>query len=79
MQILLCLREMDLEVRETILAEEQECNLHPPDGRDLSVELGKTHVRVNGINGECTVEAGRLSLHVMGIFDTPVDLGMLPV
>jgi hypothetical protein len=49
-----------------------------PDGRDLSVELGKTHVRVNGINGECTVEAGRLSLHVMGIFNAPVDLGMLP-
>jgi hypothetical protein len=29
-------------VREAILAEEQECGLHPPDGQDLSVELDKT-------------------------------------
>jgi hypothetical protein len=29
----------------------------PPDGRDLSVELGKTHVRVVVINGESATEA----------------------
>jgi hypothetical protein len=31
---------MDLEVREVILAEEEECGLHPLEERDLSVELG---------------------------------------
>jgi hypothetical protein len=39
-----------------ILAEEQERGLHSPDGRDLSAELGKTHVLVDGINGECDIE-----------------------
>jgi hypothetical protein len=28
-------------VREAILVKELECGLHPPDGRDLSVELDK--------------------------------------
>jgi hypothetical protein len=39
---------MDLEVQEAILAEELERVLHPPDGRDLSVELDKAHARAVG-------------------------------
>jgi hypothetical protein len=46
--ILLGLREMDLGVREVILAEELECGLCHPNGRDLPVELDETHVRVHG-------------------------------
>jgi hypothetical protein len=52
---------MDLEVQEAILAEELERVLHPPDGRDLSVELDKAHARANRIDNECTTEAKRLS------------------
>jgi hypothetical protein len=40
---------MDLEVQEVILAEEQACGLHPPDGRYLSTELEETRVRMDGI------------------------------
>jgi hypothetical protein len=40
------------------LSEEPKRGLHPPDGRDLSAELGKTDARVLGINGEHVVEAG---------------------
>jgi hypothetical protein len=52
---------MDLEVWEAILSMELECDLHPSDGRDLSVALDKAHARVNGIDGECATEAERLS------------------
>jgi hypothetical protein len=66
-QILLCLQEMDLEVREVMLAEEQACGLHPHNGRDLSVEIEGISARVNGIGGECATEAGQPSQLVMGI------------
>jgi hypothetical protein len=56
-QMLLCLQETDLEVREVILAEEQACGMHPLDGQNLSVELGKTHTRVDRINDERAAEA----------------------
>jgi hypothetical protein len=59
-QILLFLQEMDLEVREVILTEEQERSLQPPNGQDLSVELGKIRACVDKINGERAVKAGRL-------------------
>jgi hypothetical protein len=55
--MLLCLQEMDLEVREVILAEEQACGMHPLDGQNLSVELGKTHTCVDRINDERAAEA----------------------
>jgi hypothetical protein len=51
-QILLCLLETDLEAQEAILAEEQERSLHPPDKRELSVDLDKTQACVDRINGE---------------------------
>jgi hypothetical protein len=51
---------MDLEVREVILTEEQERSLQPPNGQDLSVELGKIRACVDKINGERAVKAGRL-------------------
>jgi hypothetical protein len=54
-QILLSLQEMDLELWEVILAE---CSLHHLDGWDLSVELGKIHVRINGINSERVTQFG---------------------
>jgi hypothetical protein len=66
-------------VQEAILAEKQVRGLHPPDGRDLSVELEETRACVDGINGEHAAEAERLSQLVMGISNALVDLGMLPV
>jgi hypothetical protein len=52
---------MDLKVLEVILAEEQARGLHPPNGRDLTVELKETRTCVDVINDERTTEAGRLS------------------
>jgi hypothetical protein len=60
-EIPLYMQGMDLEVWEAILSMELECDLHPSDGRDLSVALDKAHARVNGIDGECATEAERLS------------------
>jgi hypothetical protein len=60
-QTLLCLQEMDLEVREEILAEELQRALHPPDGWDMSVDLDKAHTGVDRIDGECAIEAEKLS------------------
>jgi hypothetical protein len=51
-QILLCLQETDMEVREAMLAEEQVCDLHPHDRRDLSTGLEGIHARVDQIRGE---------------------------
>jgi hypothetical protein len=55
--VLLFLQEMDLEVREAILAEEQEHDLHPIDGQDLLAELDKTHECMDKINDERVIEA----------------------
>jgi hypothetical protein len=49
-QILLCLQETDLEVREVILVEELEHGQHPTDGQDLSAEPDKFHARVDRID-----------------------------
>jgi hypothetical protein len=46
---------MDLELWEVILVER---SLHHLDGWDLSVELGKIHVRMNGINSERVTQFG---------------------
>jgi hypothetical protein len=78
-QILLCLREVDLEVLEAILAEELERNLHPTNGRDRSVELDKAHVHVDRIDGERATEAEQLSQRVMRISNVLIDLSLLPV
>jgi hypothetical protein len=40
---------MDLEVQEAILVEELEHDLHPTDGRELSVELDKARTCVDRI------------------------------
>jgi hypothetical protein len=48
-QILLSLQEMDLEVRETELAEKQACDLHSYDRQDLSAELEELRACVVGI------------------------------
>jgi hypothetical protein len=58
--ILLGLREMDLGVREVILAE-LECGLCHPNGRDLPAELDETHVWVHGNAGDRAAKVGRLS------------------
>jgi hypothetical protein len=60
-QTLLYLQETDLEVREAILAEELERGLHPPDGRDPSVDPDKAHTHVGRVDGERATEAERLS------------------
>jgi hypothetical protein len=78
-QILLCLQEMDLEVQEVILVEEQAHGLHPPNGWDLSTELEETPACMDGIKSERGSKAGQLSQLVMGISNTLVNLGMLPV
>jgi hypothetical protein len=39
-------------VQEAILAEELEHSLHPPNGKDLSVELDKAHTCMDMIDGE---------------------------
>jgi hypothetical protein len=66
-------------VQEAILAEEQVRGLHPFDRWDLSVELGEIRAHMDGIEGECTTEAGQLSQLVVGISNTLVNLGMLPI
>jgi hypothetical protein len=48
---------MDLEVREAILAEELEHNLHPLDGRGPLAELDKVHVCVDWITDDRATEA----------------------
>jgi hypothetical protein len=53
--------------------------LHPFNGRDLSAELEEICVCMDGITSECAVEVRQLSQLVMGISNTLVDLGMLPV
>jgi hypothetical protein len=68
-----------LEVREAILAEEQERGLHPPNGRFLSTQLYQTRVRVDRINGERATEVGRQLQLVIVISNALVDLGMLPI
>jgi hypothetical protein len=78
-QTLLCLQEMDLEVQEALLAEELECYQHPPSGQDLSAELNQARIGVDMINGECTIEAERLSRQVMWTSRVLVYLCMLPV
>jgi hypothetical protein len=70
---------VDLDVWEAILAEEQEYNLCPINGWDLSSEQDMVHMRVDRINDECAIEARRLLQLVMGIFDALVDLGILPI
>jgi hypothetical protein len=78
-QILLCLQETDLVVREAILAEELERGLHPPNGWDPSVELDKAPAHVDKIDGERAAEAEPLSRQVIRISGVLVDLGMLPI
>jgi hypothetical protein len=70
---------MDLELREVILLEELERGLHPPDGRDLSAELDKTHARVDRIDSEYAAEDEQLSWWVMRISGILVNLGMLSI
>jgi hypothetical protein len=66
-------------VQEEILAEEQERGLHPPDRRDLSAELGQTHMCVDRINSKRTTKVGQLLQQVMEISSALVDLCLLPV
>jgi hypothetical protein len=61
------------------LAEEQEQGLHSFDGWDLPVDLEELHVSMAGVVDECTVEAGKLSMLVVGISNALVDLWMLPI
>jgi hypothetical protein len=78
-QTLLCLQETVLEVWEALLVEELERGLHPPNKRDLSVELDKAHAHVDRIDGERATKVERLPWHVMQISGVLVDLGMMPI
>jgi hypothetical protein len=78
-QILLSLQEMDPEVQKVKLAEEQACSLHSFSGQDLSTEMEDICTRVAGVEDECTIEIGKLSMLVAGIPNARVDLKMLPI
>jgi hypothetical protein len=69
---LLGLQEMDLEVREAILAEELERSLHPPNGRDPSAELDKVYVCVDQIADDHAAKVEQVASIL-------IDLGLLPV
>jgi hypothetical protein len=56
---------MDLEVREVILTEELEHDLHPMNRRDPSAKLDKAHSCVYSINRKHATEAEQLSQWVM--------------
>jgi hypothetical protein len=79
LQIILSLQETNLEVREVKLVEEQACDLHSFDGRDLSVKLEVLHACVAGVKDECAAMSRKLSMLVMGISNTLLDLGILPI
>jgi hypothetical protein len=72
-------QEMDLKVREVILAVELECGLHPPDRRDLSVELDMAHASVNKMVDDRAAEAKRLLRQVVQVAGILVNLGLLPI
>jgi hypothetical protein len=78
-QILLSLQETDLKVWEAKLPEEQVHGLHSFDRRDLSTELEEGHVRVAGVNDECTTEAGELSVLIVEASNALVDLGIVHI
>jgi hypothetical protein len=58
--VLLCLPEMDLKVCETILVEELDHDLHPPDGWDLSEELDEARACVGRSADDRTAKSERL-------------------
>jgi hypothetical protein len=58
---------------------ELERDLHPPDRRDLSVELDKARTSVNRMDDDRAADAERLSWQVVHVASIVVDLGMLPV
>jgi hypothetical protein len=62
-----------------MLVEEQAHGLHSFNGWDMSAELEGIHSHVDRIEGEHTTEDGQLSQFVVEIFNTLVDLRMLPV
>jgi hypothetical protein len=66
-------------VREAKLVKEQARGLHSFHGWDLSAELDEICARMARIDNECTAEAKKLSMLVMGISNALVDLGKLPI
>jgi hypothetical protein len=63
-QILLSLRETDLEVWEAKLVEEQAYDLRSFNGRDLSAKLEELPTRTAGVEDECAAEAREMSMLV---------------
>jgi hypothetical protein len=70
---------MNLEVWETIKAEELERGMYRTDEPDLSAELDKARVRVDRIDNEHAVEVKQLSQWVVRISNIMFDLGLLPI
>jgi hypothetical protein len=62
-----------------ILVEEQERDLYPHNGWDLSAELEGIHACVDRIEVERAIEAKQLSWLVVEISNALADLGMLPI
>jgi hypothetical protein len=61
------------------LAEELECGLHHPHGRDLLVELDKTQAHVYWIADDRAAEVGLLSRRLVWVASVLIDLGLLPI
>jgi hypothetical protein len=62
-----------------MLAEEQAHGLQPFDGRDLPVKMEELRACVASVEDDHAIEAGKLSMLVLGISHALVDLGMLPI
>jgi hypothetical protein len=56
-----------------------EHGLHPPDERDLSMELDKACTYMDRTSSDCAIDAERLSWQVVQVSGILVNLGMLPI
>jgi hypothetical protein len=77
--ILLSLQETDLNVHEVKLVEEQAPGMHPFVGWNLLAEPEKLRARMADVEDKHAIEAGKLSMLVVGISNALVDLKLLPI
>jgi hypothetical protein len=76
---ILSVQEIDLEHREKELANDQAQGMYPPDGRNLSSELGKLHEHVAEVEDDRVIDAKQLSRLTMEISNAFVNLNVLPI
>jgi hypothetical protein len=78
-QFILSVQEAGHEWQEEKLVKDQARSLDPPDGRSLTLELGKLHERVTGTEDDRVIEAEQLSWSIREISDALVDQNVLPI